>query len=41
MKKLKEIFDNFLKKLAKANQDQFGNERLDCCNLERPSTNKK
>ena len=25
----------FLDKLAKANQETFGNERMDCCNLNR------
>lgn len=25
----------FLDKLAKANTEQFGNERMDCCNLNR------
>lgn len=26
-----------LDKLAKANAEQFGNERMDCCNLNRKS----
>ncbi len=25
----------FLDKLARANEEQFGNERMDCCNLNR------
>jgi hypothetical protein len=41
MKGLKQIMDDFLKKLAKQNQEQFGNEKLDCCNLDRPKQNGK
>ncbi len=41
MTSLKKMIDNFLKKLAKQNQEQFGNEKLDCCKLDRPNTNNK
>ncbi|HYE84469.1 MAG TPA: LDCC motif putative metal-binding protein [Clostridia bacterium] len=36
MKSLKQVIDNFLKKLADQNKEQFGNEKLDCCKLDRP-----
>jgi copper chaperone CopZ len=39
MKSLKKILDNFLKKIADQNQKQFGNEKLDCCKLDRPKQN--
>ncbi len=35
-KKLKKLLDDFLKKLAKESEKSFGNERLDCCKLDRP-----
>ncbi|HYE09940.1 MAG TPA: LDCC motif putative metal-binding protein [Patescibacteria group bacterium] len=41
MRSLKQIIDNFLKKLAEQSQEQFGNEKLDCCKLDRPNTNRK
>jgi hypothetical protein len=41
MKSLKKIIDDFLKKLADQNQKQFGNEKLDCCKLDRPKQNNK
>lgn len=41
MKSLKKIIDNFLKKLASQNKEQFGNERLDCCKLDRPKKDGK
>ncbi|HYF84446.1 MAG TPA: LDCC motif putative metal-binding protein [Clostridia bacterium] len=37
----KKMIDNFLKKLAKQNQEQFGNEKLDCCKLDRPNKTSK
>jgi len=36
MKSLKKIIDDFLKRLAAQNKEQFGGERLDCCKLDRP-----
>lgn len=39
MKSIKKILDNFLKKIADQNQKQFGNEKLDCCKLDRPKKN--
>lgn len=41
MKSLKRIMDDFLKKLAKQSQEQFGNEKLDCCTLDRPKQSGK
>lgn len=41
MKGLKKIIDEFLKKLAAQNKEQFGNEKLDCCKLDRPKQNNK
>lgn len=41
MKKLKKIIDDFLKRLAAQNKEQFGNERLDCCKLDRPKQKNK
>jgi len=33
MKKLKKKLNEFIEKLAKANQSEFGNKKLDCCQL--------
>ena len=41
MKSLKKIIDDFLKRLAAQNKEQFGNEKLDCCKLDRPEQNKR
>ena len=30
---IKNIWEKFLKNLAKENKKSFGNERLDCCSL--------
>lgn len=32
---MKKAIKRWLEKLAKANKETFGNERLDCCNLNR------
>lgn len=40
VKKIKKAIVNFLNKLAKSSQQEFGNERLDCCKLDRPKNNK-
>lgn len=34
MKSIKKMIDDFLKKLAAQNQEQFGNEKLDCCKMD-------
>lgn len=39
-KALKKMLDNFIKKLAAESEKSFGNERLDCCNLDRPKKDK-
>lgn len=31
---------NWLDRLAKENEKEFGNERLDCCNLSKPNKTK-
>lgn len=41
MKKLKKLLKDFLNKLAKQNQESFGNERLDCCKLDRGDIQKR
>ncbi len=37
MKKLKKWYENFLKGMEKANEESFGDKKLDCCGL---NTNK-
>ncbi len=34
---MKNIIKNWLEKLAKANEESFGTERLDCCDLNKSS----
>ena len=46
MKKLKKWYENFLKGMEKANQESFGDKKLDCCGLntdkkKHPQENKK
>jgi hypothetical protein len=41
MKSLKKMINDFLKRLAAQNKEQFGNDRLDCCKLDRPKQNSK
>ncbi|MEA4849311.1 MAG: LDCC motif putative metal-binding protein [Clostridiaceae bacterium] len=41
MKSLKKMIDDFLKRLAAENKEQFGTEKLDCCKLDRPKQNKR
>lgn len=39
---MKEKIKEFFEKLAKANEEEFGNKRLDCCEVGRKeNTNKK
>lgn len=33
MKKLKKWYENFLKGMEKANEESFGDKKLDCCGL--------
>ncbi|MGM0396816.1 MAG: LDCC motif putative metal-binding protein [Bacillota bacterium] len=33
MKKLMKKISQFIEKLAKANEDAYGSDRLDCCSL--------
>ncbi|MGH4140318.1 LDCC motif putative metal-binding protein [Clostridium sp.] len=33
MKKLKKWYDNFIKRMEKANEESFGDKKLDCCGL--------
>lgn len=40
-KAIKKAINNFINKLAKESEKSFGNEPLDCCNLDRPKTSKK
>ncbi|HYE83615.1 MAG TPA: LDCC motif putative metal-binding protein [Clostridia bacterium] len=39
-KAIKKALDSFIKNLAKESEKSFGNERLDCCKLDRPKVNK-
>lgn len=40
-KSIKKAINNFINKLAKESENSFGNEKLDCCTLDRPKTSKK
>lgn len=40
LKSLIKAIDSFLKKLAAENEKTFGKERLDCCKLDRPDSDK-
>jgi len=40
LKKMKKAIADFLNKLAKSSQQEFGSERLDCCKIDRPKNNK-
>ncbi|GCD12763.1 hypothetical protein LGL55_07390 [Clostridium tagluense] len=33
MKSLKQWFDKFIKDMGKANEESFGDKKLDCCGL--------
>ncbi|HOH89468.1 MAG TPA: LDCC motif putative metal-binding protein [Bacillota bacterium] len=41
MKSLKKMIDDFLKRLAAQNKEQFGDEKLDCCKVGRPKQKDK
>lgn len=41
LEKLKRKYNYYLQKLAQANKDAFGEERLDCCNIQESNDNKK
>ncbi|WP_099191820.1 LDCC motif putative metal-binding protein [Tepidibacter mesophilus] len=36
---MKKLFEKFLKKLEKANKENFGNTKLDCCDLNKKDNN--
>ncbi|CAH2212200.1 LDCC motif putative metal-binding protein [Tepidibacter aestuarii] len=36
---MKKLFEKFLKKLEKANKENFGNGKLDCCELNKKGKN--
>jgi hypothetical protein len=38
---MKNWFKNFLKKIEEANKKNFGDQRLDCCDVNQKSNNKK
>lgn len=40
LRSIKKVIDRFLKNLARENEKSFGRERLDCCKLDRPNSNK-
>ncbi|HWR61643.1 MAG TPA: LDCC motif putative metal-binding protein [Clostridia bacterium] len=40
LKSIKKAIDKFLKNLARESEKSFGNERLDCCKLDRPKSDK-
>ena len=35
-KKIKQLWNAFLIRLAKENQEEFGNRRANCCDLNKP-----
>ncbi|WP_278308952.1 LDCC motif putative metal-binding protein [Lutispora thermophila] len=39
-KKIKVAIARFLRKLAKSSQEEFGNNRLNCCKLDKPNKDK-
>ncbi len=41
MKRLKQWYDNFLRKMEKANKESFGDEKLGCCGLNSKQQKKK
>jgi len=41
MGRIKDALNHFLERLAKANQEEFGGKKLDCCTLNKPSSDKK
>lgn len=38
---MKNWFKKFLKKIEEANKKNFGDQRLDCCDVNQKSSNKK
>lgn len=38
---IKKVFQNYFSRMAKSNQEMFGNETLDCCKLNRGQTNQQ
>ncbi|WFD09667.1 LDCC motif putative metal-binding protein [Tepidibacter hydrothermalis] len=36
---MKKLFEKFLKKLEQANKENFGNAKLDCCDLNKKGNN--
>lgn len=40
LKSIKKAINEFLKNLARESEKSFGKERLDCCKLDRPNSNK-
>lgn len=38
---MKKWFENFIKNIEKANKQNFGNGRMDCCDLNRKSNKPK
>jgi hypothetical protein len=41
VKAIKKAIESFISKLAIESQKSFGNEKLDCCTLDRPKNPKK
>ena len=39
-KKLKKKIDNYLKRLAQINEQSFGSQKLDCCDLNKNNKGK-
>jgi hypothetical protein len=39
-KKLKKKIDNYLKRLAEINEESFGKQKLDCCDLNKNNKSK-
>lgn len=40
LNKIKELFKNYLERMANANKKEFGGNTLDCCKLNKGNANK-
>lgn len=41
IKSIRKAINKFISKLAQESEKSFGNEKLDCCTLDRPKNTKK
>jgi hypothetical protein len=40
-KRIKQSWNKYLERMAQSNKEMFGNERPDCCTINRPRANTK